>query len=179
MKRLGLPLTNRDIRKLKSGEALLLSGTAYTARDAAHKILAALIRKKKMLPVPLKGATIYYCGPAPAPPGRAAGSCGPTTSARMDVYTPAFIKAGVKAMIGKGRRSESVKAAIKRHKAVYFLAPAGCGALLSRKIVKKRLAAYKDLGPEAIYKLELKDFPVIVGIDSDGRDIFDNIRRPR
>ncbi len=173
MKKINLPLKDKDIQSLKAGESLLLSGRLYTARDAVHKILTNLLKDKKKPPMPLKGITIYYAGPAPAAPGRVIGSCGPTTSARMDVYTPALLKRGVKAMIGKGRRGKAVKEAIKKYKAVYFLAPAGCGALLSEKITKKKLIAYEKLGPEAIYELEVKDFPVIVGIDSKGRDVFE------
>ena len=172
MKRLNLPLKDKEIRILKVGQSLLLSGTVYTARDTVHKILADLLKKKRKTPVPLKGITIYYAGPTPAPSRRVIGSCGPTTSARMDVFTPALLKAGVKAMIGKGRRSKRVKEGIKKYKAVYFLAPAGCGALLSKRITKKKISAYKNLGPEAIHRLEVKDFPVIVGIDSKGGDIF-------
>ncbi len=171
MRRLDLPLKNRDMRSLKAGQRLLLSGTVYTARDAAHKILVGLLKSRKRPPIPLKGIAVYYAGPTPARPGRVIGSCGPTTSSRMDGFTPALLKAGVKIMIGKGRRSAKVKEAIKRYKAVYFLAPAGCGALLSKKITKKKAVAYKDLGPEAIYKLEVEDFPVIVGIDPKGRDV--------
>ena len=172
MKRLNLPLTDKDMRSLKAGQNLLLSGKVYTARDAVHKILADLLKNKRRPPIHLKGITIYYTGPIPAPPKKIIGSCGPTTSARMDVFTPMLLKAGVKAMIGKGRRSKKVKDAIKRYKAVYFLAPAGCGALLSKRIIKKKLIAYKRLGPEAIYELEVKDFPAIVGIDSKGKDVF-------
>ena len=172
MKRLNLPLTDKDMRSLKVGQSLLLSGKVYTARDAVHKILADLLKSKRKLPIPLKGITIYYAGPTPAPPEKIIGSCGPTTSARMDAFTPMLLKAGVKAMIGKGRRNKKVKETIKRYKAVYFLAPAGCGALLSKRIIKKKLIAYKRLGPEAIYELEVKNFPVIVGIDSKGKDVF-------
>ena len=172
MKRLNLPLADKEIRALKAGQALFLSGRVYTDRDAAHKALAGLLKNKRKPPMPLRGATIYYAGPTPAPPRRTIGSCGPTTSARMDIFTPALLKAGVKAMIGKGRRSKKAKDAIRRHKAVYFLAPAGCGALLSKKVKRKSLIAYRELGPEAIYELEVEDFPVIVGIDTKGRDVF-------
>jgi len=172
MRRLNLPLSDKDMRGLKAGENLFLSGMLYTARDAVHKILSELLAKKKKPPIPLKGIAIYYAGPAPAPPHKAVGSCGPTTSARMDKFTPILLNAGVKVMIGKGRRSRSVREAIKRHKAVYFLAPAGCGALLSGKIIKRKAVAYKNLGPEAVYELEVRDFPVIVGIDPKGRDVF-------
>ena len=172
MRKLNLPLSDKEIQSLKMGQSLLLSGRVYTARDAVHKILTGLLKNKKRPPIQLKGAALYYAGPAPASPQRVIGSCGPTTSARMDGFTPILLKAGAKTMIGKGRRSEKVKEAIKKYKAVYLLAPAGCGALLSKKITKKKLIAYKKLGPEAIYELELKDFPVIVGIDSKGKDIF-------
>ena len=171
-KKINLPLTNKKISTLKVGDEVLLSGKIYTARDAAHKILANLLENKKKLPLSLKGITIYYAGPTPAPPHRTIGSCGPTTSARMDGFTPMLLKAGIKAMIGKGRRGKKAKEAIRKYKAVYFLAPAGCGALLSKKIIGKKLIAYRKLGPEAIYELKIKDFPVIVGVDSKGRDVF-------
>ena len=131
-----------------------------------------MLKNRRRTPISLKGIAIYYTGPTPSPSSRVIGSCGPTTSARMDMFTPMLLKAGVKVMIGKGRRSKKVKDAIKKYKAVYFLAPAGCGALLSKKIMKKKVIAYKNLGSEAIYQLEVKDFPVIVGIDSKGKDIF-------
>jgi fumarate hydratase subunit beta len=172
MRRMRLPLAGNDIKSLKVNDGLLVSGIIYTARDQAHKKLVEAIRKKKRLPIDLKGAVIYYCGPTKTPKGKTIGACGPTTSARMDEFTPALLKAGLKGMIGKGRRSKEVIAAIKKHKAVYFLTYAGCGALLSKYVNKASPIAYKDLGPEAIYKLEVKDFPVIVGIDSRGRDIF-------
>lgn len=172
MKSLTLPLKDSEIRSLKAGESLLLSGKVYTARDAVHKKLTDLLKDRRRTPISLRGIAIYYAGPTPSPSGRIIGSCGPTTSARMDMFTPILLRSGVKAMIGKGRRSKKVKDAIKKYRAVYFLAPAGCGALLSRRITKKRAAAYKNLGPEAIYELEIRDFPVIVGIDSKGRDIF-------
>lgn len=176
MKSLTLPLKDEEIRSLKAGESLLLSGRLYTARDAVHKILANLLKKKRKVPIPLKGITIYYAGPSPAPPRRAVGSCGPTTSARMDKFTPMLLKAGLKAMVGKGRRNREVKDAIKKYGAVYFLAPAGCGALLSKRVKRKRLLAYKELGPEAVYELDVEDFPVVVGIDSKGKDIFLNLK---
>jgi len=172
MKKLNLPLTDEEISNLKAGESLLLSGKVYTARDAVHKILAELIKNKRKPPIQIKGITIYYAGPTPTPPHRVIGSCGPTTSARMDVFTPILLKEGLKAMIGKGRRSREVKEAIKKYKAVYLLAPAGCGALLSKCVIRKRLIAYKELGPEAIYELEVRDFPVIVGMDSNGNSVY-------
>jgi fumarate hydratase subunit beta len=172
MRRLNLPFTKKEIRSLKSGEELILSGVVYTARDAAHKIISDLVRRGKKTPISLNDKAIYYAGPTPAPPGKVIGSCGPTTSSRMDIFVPTLLKKGVKVMIGKGRRSKSAKEAIRKYNAVYLLAPAGCGALLSKKIRKKRLVAYKKLGPEAIYELVLDDFPVIVGIDTKGNDIF-------
>ncbi len=171
-KKIELPLTWDKTKALKSGDELNLSGKIYTARDQAHKRLVAAITRGKKLPVDLTGAVIYYCGPTQTPKGKTIGSCGPTTSERMDKFTPALLEAGVKGMIGKGRRSEKVLEAIKKYKAVYFLTYAGCGALLTKYIVKARIAAYADLGPEAIYELEVKDFPVIVAIDSQGRNIY-------
>ncbi|MBM3253191.1 MAG: TRZ/ATZ family protein [Candidatus Omnitrophica bacterium] len=172
MRKLTLPLKEIDLISLKTGELLFLSGKVYTARDMAHKRLKSAIRNGKKLPLPLKDQTIYYTGPTPAPKEKVIGSCGPTTSSRMDDFTPSLLKAGLKGMIGKGSRSKEVIAAIKRYKAVYFLALAGCGALLSKYIKKARVIAYKDLGTEAIYELELKAFPVIVGIDSRGRSVY-------
>jgi len=151
----------------------LLSGIIYTARDQAHKRLVEAIKKGNKLPIDVKGQVIYYCGPTRTPKGKIIGSCGPTTSSRMDEFTPALLKKGVLAMIGKGRRSQRVIYAIKKYKAVYFLTYAGCGALLSKYIKNAGPVAYKDLGPEAIYKLEARDFPVIVGVDTKGRSIYD------
>ena len=157
---------------LKVGEKINFSGILYTARDQAHKRLAEAIKKNKKLPIDLRGQIIYYCGPTKTPQGKIIGSCGPTTSSRMDEFTPILLKAGLKGMIGKGSRSKEVIAAIKKYKGVYFLTYAGCGALLSRYVKKARPVAYKDLGPEAIYRLEVQDFPLIVGIDSQGRSIY-------
>jgi fumarate hydratase subunit beta len=161
------------IQNLKAGDRLNFSGVIYTARDQAHKRLVEAIKGRKKLPIDLKGAIIYYCGPTKTPKGKIIGSCGPTTSSRMDEFTPALLKAGLKGMIGKGSRSKEVIRAIKKYKAVYFLAYAGCGALISKYVKKVRPVAYKDLGPEAILKLEVKDFPLIVGIDSKGGNIYD------
>lgn len=172
MEKILLPLISERIKALEAGEELSLSGKIYTARDQAHKRLTEAITRGKGLPIGLKDAVIYYCGPAQTPKGKIIGSCGPTTSARMDKFTPALLKAGVKGMIGKGRRSEEVVDAIKKYRAAYFLTYAGCGALLAQYIVKARVAAYPDLGPEAIYELEVKDFPVIAAIDSQGRNIY-------
>jgi fumarate hydratase subunit beta len=162
------------MKDLKAGEEVYFSGFIYTARDQAHKRLVEALKKGKKLPIDLKGAIFYYCGPARTPPGKIIGSCGPTTSARMDKFTPELLKHGLMAMIGKGGRSQEVISAIKKYKAVYFLTLAGCGALLSKYIRRMDLVAYKDLGPEAIYRLQVKDFPLIVGIDSGGRSVYKN-----
>lgn len=170
--RLKTPLTKKALSALKAGDEVTLSGVIYTARDAAHKRFAELLARGKALPVDLKGVCIYYCGPTPARPGRAIGSCGPTTSSRMDAFTPALIRIGITGMIGKGRRSNDVKKAIKKHGCVYFLAPAGLGALSATKVRSANVVAFRDLGPEAVYKLEVADFPLVVGIDPKGRDVY-------
>lgn len=157
---------------MKAGQEFLFSGIVYMLRDQAHKRLVEAIRKKKKLPFDVKGQIIYYCGPTKTPRGKIIGSCGPTTSSRMDPFTPPLLARGVKAMIGKGVRSITVLGAIRRYKAVYFLAPAGCGALLAKKVKKVTLVAYADLGPEAIRKCEVKDFPLIVAIDASGRSLY-------
>lgn len=172
MRRIKTPLTKSLRSKLKCGEELLLSGTIYTARDTAHKKLTELAQKKKGLPLNLKDAIIYYAGPTPERCDNLFGSCGPTTSSRMDNFTPLLLKKGLGAMIGKGRRSPEVKRLIKKHKAVYFLTIGGAGAYLAKRIKSSKLVSFKELGPEAIYKLEVEDFPLIVGIDSKGKDIF-------
>jgi fumarate hydratase subunit beta len=167
------PLDIKQIKQLKAGDEVLLSGVIYTARDQAHKRLCAVIDAGKKLPFNLKGQVIYYCGPTKTPKGKIIGSCGPTTSRRMDEFSEKLLAKGLMGMIGKGGRSPDVKNAIKKYSAVYFLAYAGCGALLSRYVKKAELVSYKDLGPEAILRLEVKDFPLIVGIDSNGRSIYD------
>ena len=172
MKKLKLPLQAQEIAGLKAGDEVALSGVIYTARDVAHKRLAEAMQKNRALPVDIRGQIIYYCGPTRTPRGRVIGSCGPTTSSRMDEFTPLLLKAGLKGMIGKGGRCDSVRAAIKKYKAVYFLTYAGCGALLSRFVKSARVVAYKDLGPEAMYRLVVKDFPAIVGIDAEGRSVY-------
>ena len=177
VKKLLLPLKKKDIIKLKAGDEVLLNGILYTARDIAHKRLFNRLKNKKRLPVPLKDQTIYYVGPTPARPKKIIGSSGPTTSSRMDEFTPLLLKAGVRGMIGKGIRSKEVVEAIKKYKAVYFLAIGGAGALLSGHIEEAWPIAYYDLGPEAIYKLKVKNFPVIVGIDSCGNDIYKRLER--
>ena len=166
-------LTDKNIRFLKSGDEVLLNGTIYTGRDQAHKRLTEAIKSGRKLPIELKGAVIYYCGPTQTPKGKVIGSCGPTTSSRMDAFTPLLLSKGLKAMIGKGGRSKEVKEAIKKHKGIYFITYAGCGALLSRFIKKAKIVAYSELGPEAILKLEVEDFPLIVAMDAQGGSIYD------
>ncbi len=172
MKKIYTPLIERSIESLKAGDEVLLDGVIYTARDLAHQEMIRAIRQKKPLPVSLRNQVIYYCGPTAALAGRVIGSCGPTTSSRMDAFTLDLLKAGLKGMIGKGARSPEVKRAIKKYRAVYFLAIGGAGALLSTRVKKARVAAYKRFGPEAIYRLEVENFPLIVGIDCRGRDIL-------
>ncbi len=163
----------KKLNSLKVGQQILFSGTIYTARDQAHKRMVETIKAGKKLPFQLRGAIIYYCGPTQTPKGKIIGSCGPTTSSRMDGFTPFLLAHGLSAMIGKGRRSKEVKDAIKKYKGVYFLTYAGCGALLSKYVLQARTIAYRDLGPEAIVRLEVKDFPLIVAIDASGRSIYD------
>lgn len=172
MIRISTPLTEDARRKLKAGDEVLLTGAILTARDAAHKRLYDVLKKGKPLPLNLKDTVIYYCGPTPARPGRAIGSCGPTTSSRMDQFTVDLIELGLGGMIGKGDRSDEVRSAIKKHKCIYFLATGGIGALLSTKVKAAKIILYSDLGPEAVHKLEVKDFPLLVGIDSKGNDIY-------
>lgn len=172
MKKINTPLDLDTIKSLKAGQELFLSGTIYTARDQAHKRLAEAIKAGKALPIELKSSVIYYCGPTQTPKGRVIGSCGPTTSSRMDAFTPLLLAKGLKVMIGKGARSKEVKEAIKKHKGIYFVTYAGCGALLSSCVKKTKVVAYGDLGPEAILRLEVKDFPLIVAIDANGRSIY-------
>lgn len=172
-----LPFTEISIRQLRAGDSLKLTGTLYTARDAAHRRLIEALDRGESLPFDIKGQAIYYLGPSPAPPGKVIGSAGPTTSRRMDVYTPRLLAAGLKATIGKGPRSAEVKEAMKQHRAVYLAAVGGAGALLSKHIVRCEVAAYADLGPEAVLKLELEDFPVTVANDCHGGDLFEEGRQ--
>jgi len=172
MKRLTTPLTDSDVEGLKAGDKVSISGVIYTGRDAAHKRLVELLDEGKELPFDPRGQIIYYVGPAPAKPGEAIGSAGPTTSYRMDAYTPRLIEAGLKGMIGKGSRSKEVVDSIIKHKAVYFAAVGGAAALIAKRIKKKELVAYEDLGPEAIFRLEVEDFPVIVANDVKGDDLY-------
>jgi fumarate hydratase subunit beta len=166
------PLTESDVEKLRAGDRILITGVLYTARDAAHRRLIELIDKKVELPFDPKGQIIYYMGPTPAKPGQVIGSAGPTTSGRMDVYTPKLLQLGIKATIGKGQRSGVVLEAMKRYKAVYMAAVGGAAALIGKTIKKAEVIAYKDLGPEAIRRLEVEDFPAIVVNDVLGRDLF-------
>lgn len=170
--KLTTPLKDSDIEKLKIGDKVLLNGVVYTGRDACHKRLAELLDKGKELPIDIKGQIIYYVGPAPAKPGKVIGSCGPTTSYRMDPYAPSLIAKGLKAMIGKGPRSLEVIKALKSYKAVYFVAVGGAGALIAQCVKKQDIIAYQDLGPEAIHRLEVDNFPVIVANDCYGKDLF-------
>ena len=178
--KLTTPVTNNDIEKLKIGDNVLLSGLIYTGRDAAHKRLKGLLDKGEELPIDIRGQTIYYVGPTPARPGKIIGSAGPTTSYRMDPYTPSLIAKGLKGMIGKGPRGAEVIEALKRYKAVYFVAVGGAGALIARCIKKASIVAYRDLGPEAIYRLEVENLPLIVANDCYGQDLFkEGVKRYR
>ena len=166
------PLTREEARTLRAGESCLLSGVIYTARDAAHKRLCERLDRGEELPMDIRDAVIYFVGPTPAKPGQAIGSAGPTTSYRMDAYSPKLLRAGLTGMIGKGKRGDEVVAAMKECGAVYFGAIGGCGALLSRCIRKAEVIAYDDLGAEAVRRLEVEDFPVVVVIDSEGNNLY-------
>ena len=170
------PLTREKVKQLKAGDSCLISGVIYTARDAAHKRLCELAAQGKPFPMEMQDAVIYFVGPTPAKEGQAIGSAGPTTSYRMDAYSPTMIAQGQTGMIGKGKRSPEVIAAMKEHGAVYFGAIGGCGALLSKCIKKAEVIAYEDLGAEAIRRLEVEDFPVIVIIDSEGNNLYETGR---
>jgi len=176
-KRIRAPLTDSDVEKLQAGDTVLVSGVIYTARDLAHKKLVELLSKGLTLPVDLAGQILYYVGPAPAKPGQAIGSAGPTTSGRMDLYTPALLKYGVKAVIGKGSRSPEVRRAFRDFKGVYLAATGGAGALLAKKILAAEIAAYPELGPEAIRSLTVEDFPVTVINDIYGKDLYEEGRK--
>jgi fumarate hydratase subunit beta len=167
-----VPLKEEDVKNLKAGDKVSLSGVVFTARDSAHERLVNLIKEGKELPIPLDGQVIYYVGPAPTPPGKAIGSAGPTTSYRMDPYAPILIENGLKGMIGKGERTAPVVDAMKKHGAVYFAATGGAAALISKSIVSSEIVAYEDLGAEAIRKLEVKDFPLIVAQDCEGGNVY-------
>ncbi len=176
VKTINLPLTEEVIKGLRAGDSLLLFGLMYTARDAAHKRMVEALERGEPLPFDIIGQTIYYVGPSPTPSGYVIGSAGPTTSTRLDGYTPRLLAAGLRGMIGKGSRSSEVKEAMKRHQAVYLAAIGGTGALLSQCIIKSEVVAYADLGPEAILRLQVKDFPVTVINDIYGGDLYEEGR---
>ncbi|HUT64840.1 MAG TPA: Fe-S-containing hydro-lyase [Spirochaetota bacterium] len=171
-KKVEAPLTAETVKNLKAGDGVLLSGVIYTARDAAHKRLVDLIDKGGQLPFDPEGSVIYYVGPSPAPPGHVIGAAGPTTSCRMDSYTPLLLKHGVKGMIGKGQRSAEVKRAIQEYTAVYFGATGGAAALISGAIVEAKMIAFDDLGTEAVRRLVVKEMPLVVINDCYGRDLY-------
>ena len=175
--RIQTPMSRETARALKAGDSCLLSGVIYTARDAAHKRLCGCIERGEELPMDLRDAVIYFVGPSPAAPGQIIGSAGPTTSYRMDAYSPALIALGQTGMIGKGKRGTAVVEAMKTHGAVYFGATGGCGALLSKCIRSCEVVAYSELGPEAIHRLVVEDFPVTVVIDAEGRNLYDTGRQ--
>jgi fumarate hydratase subunit beta len=170
--KLNTPLTDKDIEQLKAGDVVFLTGIIYSARDAAHKKLVELLDAGKELPFELEGSAIYYVGPSPAPPGRPIGSAGPTTSYRMDTYAPRLHSLGMKASIGKGKRSDEVKAAMEKYKGVYFGATGGAGALLSNSIVESTVIAFEELGPEAVREMKVKDFPLLVINDCHGGELY-------
>lgn len=172
-KKITTPLTEEKVKELKAGDSVLITGTIYTARDAAHKRLVELLDKGEKLPIDVKDAVIYYVGPTPAKPGEAIGSAGPTTSYRMDPYAPRLLDIGLKGMIGKGLRSQEVIDSIKKNKAVYFAAIGGAAALIGKSVTKSELVTYEDLGAEAIRKLEVVDLPVVVVIDSEGNNLYE------
>jgi len=175
IKRIQAPLKDNDIFELKAGDEVFLSGIIYTARDQAHLRISKMIDTGEALPIDLNRQVIYYCGPTPAG-NRVIGSCGPTTSGRMDGFSPTLLQCGLKGMIGKGSRSDKVREAIAKFEAIYFVAPGGAGAYISERVKSCEIVAFEELGPEAIYKLEVKDLPLIVGIDCKGRDIYSGLR---
>jgi fumarate hydratase subunit beta len=172
--RISTPLDGQTARSLRAGDMVKISGTIYTARDAAHKRLIAAVEKGEELPIDVKDGIIYYVGPAPTPPGMACGSAGPTTSYRMDKYTPALLDRGLRGMIGKGVRSAEVIASMQKNGAVYFGATGGAAALISQCITESEPVLYGDLGAEAVYRMKVQDFPVIVIIDSEGRNLYED-----
>ena len=176
-KRIKLPITRESVKDIHSGDACLLTGVIYTARDAAHKRLVELVEKGEKLPFDIENATIYYVGPTPAKPGQVIGSAGPTTSYRMDAYSPTLIREGETGMIGKGKRSPEVVEAMKKYGAVYFAAIGGAGALLSSCIKKAEIVCYEDLGAEAVRRLEVEDLPVVAVIDCEGNNLYEKGRK--
>lgn len=171
--KLEAPITKEKLADLKAGDRVLLTGTVYTARDQAHKRMTEAVKEGRELPFDIAGSIIYYVGPSPAPPGRPIGSAGPTTSYRMDPYAPTLLDLGQAAMIGKGPRNEEVKAAIIRNGAVYFAAIGGAAALISKSVKSAEVIAFDDLGAEAVRRLEVEDMPLIVAIDSTGKDLYE------
>ena len=172
-KKITLPITDEDIKNLKAGDSVLLSGSIITGRDAAHKRLYELIQKGEKLPVDIKGELIYYVGPAPAKPGYAVGPAGPTSSYRMDKYAPSLLDLGLKGMIGKGARNKEVVDAIVSNKGVYLVAIGGAAALIAKSIKSEEILCYEDLGTEAVRRYEVEDFPCIVAIDSNGNNVYE------
>jgi len=171
-KTVNTPLTEETVKDLKAGDRVLLNGIIYTGRDAAHKRLVEMLEKGEKLPLELEGQVIYYVGPCPAKPGKVIGSAGPTTSGRMDAYAPLLMEKGLKGMIGKGIRNNEVTDSIIKNKAVYFAAIGGAGALLAESIKEAKVLAFDELGPEAVYKLRVENFPATVIIDSQGNDLY-------
>ncbi len=176
-KRITTPLTEEKVRDLKAGDTILLSGVIYTGRDAAHKRLVELLDKGEQLPIDVKDSVIYYVGPTPAKEGQPIGSAGPTTSYRMDDYTPALLEQGLRGMIGKGLRNEKVVESMKKNKAVYFGAIGGAAALIGKCVKKAEVVTYEDLGAEAIRRLEIEDMPVVVVIDCEGNNLYEQGQR--
>ena len=174
IKRIKTPLEPYVIEQLKAGEKVFLSGYIYTSRDAAHKRFVDTLNEGGRLPFDIQNQVIYYCGPSPATPGRVIGACGPTTSSRMDAYAPRLVSLGLKGMIGKGKRSQAVKDALKQYKAVYFGATGGAGALLSKSVISSEVVAYEELGPEAVVKLGVVDMPLFVINDVYGNDLYES-----
>lgn len=177
MKKIQAPMTKNQTENLKAGDEVLISGKIYTMRDAAHAKISQMLEEKKKPPFPLKNSIIYYCGPTPAKPGFIIGSCGPTTSSRMDKYTPLLLDHGLAGMIGKGERNSKVKDAIKKHKAVYFSALGGLGAEYAKNVTGSKIIAFEELGPEAVYELKVKDFYAVVINDAEGNDFYSSKSR--
>ena len=176
-KKITLPITDEDIKNLRAGDSVLLTGTIITGRDAAHKRLFELIQKGEPLPVDVRGELIYYVGPAPAKPGYAVGPAGPTSSYRMDKFTPALLDLGMKGMIGKGARSQEVIDSIVKNKAIYFAAIGGAAALIAKSIKKEEILCYEELGTEAVRRYTVEDFPCIVAIDCEGNNVYERQRK--
>lgn len=174
-KHVRLPLSSEEAAKLRAGDYVYLTGKMYTARDAAHKRMEEALRDGRPLPFSVEGETIYYMGPSPAPDGAVIGSAGPTTAGRMDKYTPRLLELGLRGMVGKGRRNGAVRETMKRCPSVYFAAVGGAGALLSKCIVSSEIIAYEDLGTEAVRRIEVKDFPAVVVLDTAGNDLYEQV----